>query len=57
MNKIKVLLAEDHTIVRKGLCSLLDKEMSIEVVWEKDFGLRNAECGISLDLEITHLVC
>lgn len=32
MNEIRVLLAEDHTIVRKGLRSLLDAEAGIEVV-------------------------
>ena len=36
MNKISVLLAEDHTIVRKGLRALLDREMSIEVVGEAE---------------------
>jgi two-component system response regulator NreC len=34
MSKITVLLAEDHTIVRQGLRSLLDNEPEIEVVGE-----------------------
>jgi DNA-binding NarL/FixJ family response regulator len=34
MNKIKVLVADDHTIVRKGLCSLLKGEIDIAVVGE-----------------------
>lgn len=38
MNKIRVLLAEDHTIVRKGLRSLLDAEADIEVVGEAEDG-------------------
>ena len=38
MDKTKVLLAEDHTIVRKGLRSLLDKETGIEVVGEAEDG-------------------
>jgi len=38
MNKIKVLLAEDHTIVRKGLRSLLDGEADIEVIGEAEDG-------------------
>ncbi|ACN15516.1 TRAP-type C4-dicarboxylate transporter, periplasmic solute-binding protein [Desulforapulum autotrophicum HRM2] len=38
MNKIKVLVAEDHTIVRKGLCSLLYSEPDIEVVGEAENG-------------------
>jgi len=38
MDKISVLLAEDHTIVRKGLRSLLDRAISIEVVGEAEDG-------------------
>ncbi len=38
MNKIRVLLAEDHTIVRKGIRSLLDEERDMEVVGEADNG-------------------
>ena len=38
MNKIKVLLAEDHTIVRKGLRSLLEDEADIEVIGEAENG-------------------
>ncbi len=43
MSKIKVLLAEDHTIVRKGLRSLLDGEADIEVVGEADDGQQAVE--------------
>jgi DNA-binding NarL/FixJ family response regulator len=46
MDNIKVLLAEDHTIVRKGLRSLLEKEIGIEVVGEAEDGreaVRKAE--------------
>lgn len=38
MTKIRVLLAEDHTIVRKGIRSLLDEEQDIEVVGEAEDG-------------------
>ena len=34
MKKIKVLVADDHTIVRKGLCSLLRGENDISVIGE-----------------------
>lgn len=43
MSKIRVLLAEDHTIVRKGLRSLLDGEADIEVVGEADNGQQAVE--------------
>jgi two-component system response regulator NreC len=35
---IRVLLAEDHTIVRKGIRSLLDNEADIQVVGEAETG-------------------
>lgn len=38
MARIRVLLAEDHTIVRKGLRALLDDESEIEVVGEAGDG-------------------
>jgi two-component system response regulator NreC len=38
MSNIRVVLAEDHTIVRKGLRSLLDAETDIEVVGEAGDG-------------------
>jgi two-component system response regulator NreC len=38
MNKIRVLLAEDHTIVRKGLRSILNGEADLEVIGEAEDG-------------------
>ena len=38
MSKIKVLLAEDHTLVRKGLRSLIDGEAGIIVIGEAEDG-------------------
>ncbi len=38
MSKIRVLLADDHTIVRQGLRSLLDSHKDIEVVGEAKDG-------------------
>lgn len=38
MTKIRVVLAEDHTIVRKGIRSLLDDEPTIAVVGEAENG-------------------
>ena len=37
-DKIKVLLVDDHTIVRKGLRALLDAEPEIEVIGEAETG-------------------
>ncbi|RME61881.1 MAG: DNA-binding response regulator [Caldilineae bacterium] len=38
MAKIRILLADDHTIVRKGIRSLLDREPAFEVVGEAENG-------------------
>jgi DNA-binding NarL/FixJ family response regulator len=38
MGKIRVLLAEDHTIVRKGLRALLEDQPGIEVIAEAEEG-------------------
>ena len=43
MKKIKVLLAEDHMIVREGLRALLNSEKDIEVVGEAQNGRQAVE--------------
>ena len=40
---ITVLLAEDHTVVREGLCKLLEAESDIEVVGEAGTGRQAVE--------------
>ena len=52
MNKIRVLLAEDHTIVRKGIRSLLDGEADIEVVGEAEDGREAVEKVESLTPDV-----
>ncbi len=37
---IKILLAEDHTIVREGLRAMIEKESDMEVVGEAEDGLK-----------------
>ena len=37
-SKIKVLIADDHAIVRRGLASLLNAEADLEVVGEAENG-------------------
>ena len=39
MSKIKVLLVEDHTIVRKGIIALLEKDFAIEIIGEAENGM------------------
>jgi two-component system response regulator NreC len=43
VSEIRVLLAEDHTIVRKGLRSLLDAEATISIVGEAENGRQAVE--------------
>ncbi len=52
MEKIKVLLAEDHTIVRKGIRSLLAEASHIEVVGEAENGREAVEKVESLQPDI-----
>jgi len=40
---IRLLIADDHTIVRKGLCSLLTAKYGIEVIGEAENGLEAVE--------------
>jgi two-component system response regulator NreC len=48
MKKIRVLIAEDHTIVRQGLSALLRAEPDIEVVGEAPDGLEAVELAKKL---------
>ena len=48
MNKIKVLLSDDHTVVRQGLRSLLAAEPDIEVVGEAENGRQAVQMAKTL---------
>ena len=48
MKRITVLLAEDHTIVRAGLCALLKLEPDIEVIGEAQNGRQAVELAQQL---------
>lgn len=48
MKKIRVLLAEDHTIVRQGLVALLRSEPEMEVVGEASDGIEAVELAKKL---------
>lgn len=55
---IKVLLAEDHNIVRNGIRSLLDKQPDIEVVAEAMDGLeviQKLDEGVKADIVLTDI--
>ena len=52
MKKIRVLLAEDHTIVRQGIAALLGAESDMEVVGEACNGLEAIELAKKLSPEV-----
>ena len=52
MNKIKVLLADDHTIVRIGLSALLATQPDIDVVGEVDNGDAAVKAALKLRPDI-----
>jgi two-component system response regulator NreC len=52
MKKIRVLLAEDHTIVRQGIVALLGTENDMEVVGEASNGLEAIELAKKLSPEV-----
>ncbi len=62
MKKIRILLAEDHTIVRQGIAALLRSEGDMEVVGEASDGLEAIELAkklipdlILMDIGMRHL--
>jgi DNA-binding NarL/FixJ family response regulator len=50
--KIRVLLAEDHEVVRQGLCTLLEAEGHFEVVGQAQTGREAVELARSLDPDV-----
>lgn len=55
MKKIKVLIADDHTIVREGICSLLESRDEILVVGEASTGKEAIEKVEALSPDIALL--
>ncbi len=49
---IKILLADDHKIVRDGLKSLIKKEVGMEVIGEADNGRKTVQLARDLEPEI-----
>jgi len=52
MKKIRVLLAEDHTIVRQGIAALLGAESDMEIVGEASNGLEAIELAKKLGPDV-----
>ncbi|PYU16520.1 MAG: DNA-binding response regulator, partial [Acidobacteria bacterium] len=52
MQKITVLIADDHTIVRRGLRSLLQTEKDIEVIGEAETGRQAVQLAVALKPDV-----
>ena len=52
MKNITVLLAEDHAIVREGLCMLLKNEEGIEVIAQAENGLDSVKLAANLQPDV-----
>lgn len=53
--KTKILLADDHAVVRRGLRMVLDAEPDLEVVAEADDGAEAVELALAHDVDLAIL--
>jgi DNA-binding NarL/FixJ family response regulator len=53
--KTKILLADDHAVVRRGLRMVLDAEPDLEVVAEADDGAEAVELALANDVDLAIL--
>ncbi len=49
---LRVLIADDHAVVRKGLMALIDSEPGIEVAGEAADGVEAVSLALSLGLGV-----
>lgn len=52
MKRVRVLLADDHTVMRAGLRSLLERQPHFEVVGEAEDGRQTVELAASLSPDV-----
>ncbi|VTP96158.1 response regulator [Sphingobacterium daejeonense] len=60
MNEIRILLAEDHLVVRNGIKLLLNSQSDLNVVADVNSGKEALEIlnsGLEVDVVITDLGC
>jgi DNA-binding NarL/FixJ family response regulator len=51
-NKIKVMIADDHPLLREGIIKLLSLEPDIEVVGEAEDGAQAIELARTIDVDV-----
>ena len=49
---IKIIIADDHRIIRDGLCNLLDKQIDMEIVGEADNGKKAVQMAKELKPDV-----
>jgi two-component system response regulator NreC len=52
MKKLRILLADDHTVMRTGLRALLERQPNLEVVGETENGRQTVELSTSLKPDV-----
>ena len=59
MKKIRILLADDHIVVRAGLRALLERQPQLEIVGETEDGRQTVKLCASLapDVVVAELAC
>ena len=50
--KVKIVLAEGHTILREGLRALLSSDSNLKIVGDAQDGLKAVDCVEKLDISI-----
>jgi DNA-binding NarL/FixJ family response regulator len=56
-NKLKVLLVDDHALVRRGFRRMLEDEPSFQVVGEASDGLEAVQCAEQLQPDVIVMDC
>jgi DNA-binding NarL/FixJ family response regulator len=51
----RILVADDHTVVRRGLCTVLDAASDLKVVAEAQDGIEAVERGLRVDIDLAVL--
>jgi DNA-binding NarL/FixJ family response regulator len=57
VNKLKVLLVDDHALVRRGFRRMLEDEPTFQVVGEASDGLEAVECAERLEPDVIVMDC
>ncbi len=52
MNRLRVLLADDHMVVREGLKTLINAQPDMQVVGEAENGIEALKCAVELSPDV-----